>query len=125
MRIRHVTLLGTGFLALLVSCRPVPHRTTPLRTEGPRPSRDEVLALMRELAPDVAPCVPRDRRYIQLKVTLDGQTGTIASAEVTGSTTQARPEDPAVQECASRALVGRPALFFPQPEFNVSFPFGG
>jgi hypothetical protein len=107
------------------------------------PSREQVLEMMRRLAPRVAPCVPDDRRYLQIRLTLGGAEGRVLAAEVLAETVRVchglqlpsgcskpmqqevrrpAPSDPAIAHCVREAVVGQEAPTFTQATFHVSYP---
>lgn len=108
--------------------------------------KDQVLALMHDLTPEISRCVPKDYGHMPVRFTLDLTAGRIADAEaqpemksvcdgvqlpgasdcsVPRRTVIVReaPTDPAVNECVRRAAVGKAAPRGNSKAFTVTYPF--
>ena len=117
-------------LALLTACA---HSPAP-RADSDGPSRSDVQATMQALTPAIARCVPPDRKWLQVRLGLDGQEGVVARAEILPDTlvvcgegkpcasdVEPEPLDLTVLHCVRAATLGKPGPKFEAAGFNLTF----
>ncbi len=113
---------------LLMACAARQQPPSPPPCGGDCPTKEQVLALMYELAPRVEPCLDDDVDHIQLRIELSGPRGQVVAFGVLESSSGGvRPSDVSAQtlECIRGALVGQPAPQFRRDVFRFAYPIAG